>query len=827
MRDSVADMGLFSSIRGMFRGPRDSTKKLQALASGPPITKEQIVEHMAGMNPRERRDAWQNILTAVGTHRDSRTAGEFEVEPVTFEEARDLWRGDDIAKRIIETLPKDGMRRGWDVKFDDKKKAEAVENTLRALAFNNKFKRAGMFERAYGGAAIYPVINDSNSDLTNPLDVGAVELPKSFTLWNARDLRPVSYYGPESPFFGEVEVWRLQPRTLRGQQAQSTIEIHESRLIIFPGVRVDREQPMGCEEGWGDSVLTVVRHVLRDYNLSWGAAILLLQEIKVGIYKMNKLGQLIEHDRDDEVSKRIVTMDIAKSVINSIVIDKEDDYEIENTSPQGAADLLGKFEVRMAAAADMPVTKLLGQSPAGMNATGESDISIHDDNVGSYQDEHMPQLTKGVRFVLLAQDGPTKGKEPKNWSCEYRPLRTPTAKEEADRRLVVMQTDQGYHQMQVYSSDEIRTNRFGGDAYSAEMVLDNEHYEEMKLLASPEETAEDPDAMAALGRDPAAAAPTAPGAAADVQKAALNGAQVKSLVDVVIAVVTKQIPRESGAQIIRLANPTVDPTTANALLGPEDFEAATPPAKPGAGAPFPQRALPAPAEEEEEEEEVTEDSRNGRARRRKRRDEWNPDQPRAEDGTWGEGGFGGGGGAKSGAGAKGGGRSISKYTSSKKPLAEADDVAADFLHAAAEDSPHKSAITNKVFLKDIPGVDPKDPHTRKVLLELHQKGEINLVRSDLTSPENYDKRNSSEIADRGATFHQIQLPDKPRTPKARGPRASEAAPAAPRARVEPKKPPPELRRRSTAGLASGAAPTAKNIQGRTAKQEQERKRRGR
>lgn len=566
-------MGFWTSVRGIFRPARDTTPKVRQLAEGPPITPEQIRDHMAGMTRSERRDAWKNILTAVGTARDKREAGEFDLDPVSYQEAYDLWRGDDIAKRIIEALPKDGLRRGFDVKFDDKDQAEKSERALKNLGFARKFVLAGQTERAYGGAAIYPVINDSNSDLANPFDEESAQMPIGMRLYEPRELYPVSYYeAPTDAKWGEVEIWRIQPIYSRAGAPDPT-EIHESRLIIFPGIRVSRAQPSGCAQGWGDSVLTVVRNVLRDYNLSWGAAILLLQEIKVGIFKMNKLGDLIEADKDDVVADRMMQVDLGKSIANSITIDKEDDYEIVTTPLTGASDILSKFEVRMGAAADMPVTKLLGQSPAGMNATGESDITIWDDNVMGWQDEHMPQMEQGVRFVLLANDGPTGGKEPENWSAEFRPLRTPTPKEQADLRYTVAQTDEIYYNMHGVSSDDVMRSHFGGDAYSPELHIDFAARDAMNNLPSPDETMADPEAMKALGR----AGQVAPVGAEEIQKSALNGAQVASMVAVIKETVLGNIPRQSGGKILQLAF-QLSEADATALLGPEDFEPA--PAKP-------------------------------------------------------------------------------------------------------------------------------------------------------------------------------------------------------------------------------------------------------
>lgn len=490
-------MGLFDRMNRRF-GPAAITKRISSAlrtdagpsrtaAAGPSpaeqlrtivgdgrVTAAAINQVMHGKTKRQRKDAWQNILTMVGTKNDKRSAGEFKLDPVSDDEARDLWRGDDIAKRVIETRPRQAMKRGWVFKMEDKTKAENVMASLEDLKVNRVFVRAGQYEAAYGGSAIFPILNDGSSDLTNPLDETAIHGVRSLQLFEPRELRPIAWYeDPQEPKWGEPEVYAVQPFSTPGGSIAGSLEIHESRLVIFPGIRVSRAQPVGCRLGWGDSRLTVMRNVLRDYNLSWDAAVLLMTEMSVGVFKMEGLAQLLEDDRDDEVAARMMQIDIGKSVANSITIGEKDSYERVSPQFNGVDSVLGKFETRLASAADMQVTMMLGQSPAGMDATGESDITIDDDRTETYRDEHMPQLEQIVKMCgILPNDGALSGNEPKRWSCEYNPLRQPSAKEEADRRLVVAEADHIYITDKVVSADDVAKSRYGGDTYSSDTSVD-------------------------------------------------------------------------------------------------------------------------------------------------------------------------------------------------------------------------------------------------------------------------------------------------------------------------------------------------------------------
>ena len=55
----------------------------------------------------------------------------------------------------------------------------------------------------------------------------------------------------------------------------------------------------------------------------------------------------------------------------------------------GLADLMDRFHQRLAAAADIPMTRFLAQSPAGMNATGESDLENYYSMVESNRERQL------------------------------------------------------------------------------------------------------------------------------------------------------------------------------------------------------------------------------------------------------------------------------------------------------------------------------------------------------------------------------------------------------------------------------------------------------
>jgi phage-related protein (TIGR01555 family) len=137
---------------------------------------------------------------------------------------------------------------------------------------------------------------------------------------------------------------------------------------------------------------------------------------------------------------------------------------------------------RLATAAEMPMTLLFGQSPAGMSATGESDIRFFYDRIKGLQNRKLyPIIRKLVEIELAA-----RRVTPTNWNITFRPLRQASDKELAETKETQSKADETYIKNGVLSPIEVRQSRFGGGTFSHETVLDDkafrEYEEELQML---------------------------------------------------------------------------------------------------------------------------------------------------------------------------------------------------------------------------------------------------------------------------------------------------------------------------------------------------------
>lgn len=416
---------------------------------------------------RERVDGWANQLTGLGTSRDKRTG--FLPSPgskLTDGELAVLWEHDDLAARIVEALPDEALRQGFELRFEGEEGA-AVQEAMRRLHVRQQLHDAWIWGRLYGGGAVLVAADDGRSP-ERPLDEERLRTIHGLHVLDRRDLIAHRWDAdPTSPSFGEPETYLLQATATVGAAAREPgrngglalsqgVEVHRSRLVLFGGALTSRRRRLELN-GWDESVLQRVLDALRDTQSNWQGASALMTDASQAVYKIKNLVEMLKGGNKDALRTRMEMTEMSRSVLRAILLDAEmEDFERKSTSFAGLPDMIDRSWVRLAAAARMPVTILMGQAPAGLNATGESDHRAWENQVQAAQ-EHVLRgpAERLVRLMLLAQDGPTGGQEPEGWELVFPPLRQSSEKERAEVRKLRAQADALYLDRGVFLADEV------------------------------------------------------------------------------------------------------------------------------------------------------------------------------------------------------------------------------------------------------------------------------------------------------------------------------------------------------------------------------------
>ena len=425
------------------------------------------------MAPKNRHDGWENIGTGLGVSGfDKRLQATSTLIVIPEAEAEVLWRSNDMAAKAIEIYPYEETRAGFKIEANGQDSAlDEIHTLLEDMDVLGSIYTARCYARAYGGGAILLGADDGNRDLSQPLEVERVRAFEWMNVLHPQELAPHTWYGdPSAPKYGEVETYLLSPDSASGQNSGTTI-VHETRLIRFEGFVASR-QHRRQSRGWGDSVLNRVYETIRDFDSTWDGTAALMNDFAQTIFKMRGLHELVSsEDPEDQqrFRRRVAALDYSRSVVNSVLLDSEgEDFERKTTSIAGLPDVLDRFAKRLASALDVPVTRLFGDSPGGLSATGGADIQFFYDKVVARQHKELKKPLQRI-VTLLAQANGIK--LPENWKICFNDLTQLTEMEEATRRKTVIEGAKMAVDAGMITPEEAAVSLFGSGHFEDDIKL--------------------------------------------------------------------------------------------------------------------------------------------------------------------------------------------------------------------------------------------------------------------------------------------------------------------------------------------------------------------
>jgi hypothetical protein len=132
---------------------------------------------------------------------------------------------------------------------------------------------------------------------------------------------------------------------------------------------------------------------------------------------------------ESAILQRYTLANTIKGINGTLILDAEEEYESKSAQLAGLTDILMAFMQIVSGAADIPVTRLLGQSPAGMNATGTGDMKNYHDRIQSIQElELTPAMARLDECIIRS----ATGARDEAIYYEWAPLEQMSEKEKAD-----------------------------------------------------------------------------------------------------------------------------------------------------------------------------------------------------------------------------------------------------------------------------------------------------------------------------------------------------------------------------------------------------------
>ena len=419
-------------------------------------------------------DRWGNAALGHGTSMDPLLGTVFQGRSSRSSHELDLvYESNGLARKIVDIPVDDALRKGVIFSGLEGDEQKALSGELSRLKILSSVGKARKWARLFGGGGIVVRVEGDQGKLHEPLDLRSVRRVTRLEVADRHDLRPegVSYLradgqGPE--FYSWTTAWR------------SLFTVHHSRVIRFEGLPVTARRAQH-HEGWGIGVLDLLWEELERVGLADQGLARLVSEFSQAVLSVPDLMAQISQNGVAGVAGRYALMRSLQSVMRMIVISGEEKLERHNAGATGLSDLVYQLREMLASVADIPVVRLYGVSPGGLNATGATDLQFYYDKVISdrttYLDDPMDSLLEIVLAVPVWGKGtrqrpnPLARGLPEDWDWEFPPIQELTELELADLRLKTAQTDAIEIGTGVLDPDEVALSRYGSGSYSTETQI--------------------------------------------------------------------------------------------------------------------------------------------------------------------------------------------------------------------------------------------------------------------------------------------------------------------------------------------------------------------
>lgn len=380
-------------------------------------------------------DAFSNVLARLGAGTPNLLEGtEYSLQRMSrdFNTLNALYRESWIVRRIIDVIPAD-MLKNWITITSglDPDVEKRLSLTLRRTQLIDKLKRGMQWGRLYGGALGVMLVKHQGYDLSQALQLDWI-MPGDFAgllifdRWNGVNPSSELIEDISDPDYGYPKYY-----TVTDPAGGGSVKIHHSRVIRFTGNTLPFWEEI-AEMQWGASVVESIFDELRKRdNVSWNIAQLTFMA-NIRVLKMQDLGQLLAATDNESQAELLRTLEAQNMLLNNMgmqVMDSQDGLETHQYTFGGLADCYQQFIMDISGAAEIPVTRLFGRSPSGLNATGESDLQNYYDMIAEKQESYLrPILNKVLPPFIIS----TLGSLPDDFDFEFDPVAEPTDKERAD-----------------------------------------------------------------------------------------------------------------------------------------------------------------------------------------------------------------------------------------------------------------------------------------------------------------------------------------------------------------------------------------------------------
>lgn len=334
--------------------------------------------------------------------------------------------------KVIDKPAEDCLAKGFTIHGDADGKLQADIDRLRVSTKAQDIIRWG---ELHGGAVIVPILkNRVYADFMTPFNPQSQYTVEAINIYPVDDFIPTgdNYTDATNPKFGQPEYYYW-----------NNVIIHESRMIGVRGAPWAKPNT-NSNPFKGRSVALKQFQAVSDYYDACNLSMRVLERKQQAVYQMKGLAEALAEDKSNNnteneqiIQKRIALVDHIRSLLNTVIIDKGDgesvsgdEFILHDMNLSGLDTVVGIYQTKLSAETSIPVSILFGESPKGLNATGNGDWQGYYTKITSLQSRYLKPAFERLVALLANQTGITGLAE--DWSIEFNPLEELSEKELAE-----------------------------------------------------------------------------------------------------------------------------------------------------------------------------------------------------------------------------------------------------------------------------------------------------------------------------------------------------------------------------------------------------------
>ena len=306
-----------------------------------------------------------------------------------------------LIRACIQTVS-DDLSRKW-IKIDgcnDPQKLEILENELKKLHIKDLFHKAVTTTGYMGGAFIF--IDTGEDDLTLPLAINdlSAELKEGskvkFVVVDPVNVSPIEYncIDPLRDDYMQPRMWQVLGK-----------RVHASRLLSF----IENQPPMLLKPNYnflGIPQAQILWDYVMHFNQTRASTARLLEKISLLVVQTDMDAVLSDEHGIELFDAKMEFLERYRNNDSVFVCDKESEGVMNvQTTIAGCTDVVRQSLELIACINRTPAVKLLGISPSGFNATGESDLKNYYDYISSKQELYREQIQTIINVIQLCEFG--------------------------------------------------------------------------------------------------------------------------------------------------------------------------------------------------------------------------------------------------------------------------------------------------------------------------------------------------------------------------------------------------------------------------------------